>query len=559
MKVKESLNVAFDESPPNKLSPLVDDDVGEEDAIKKNTKIVNTNNEEDESIEVEEIVNIKERNIFNQSKYIKEMLKKFRLEDSKPTKTPMSTEIKLTKDDEADSVDSSKYRVYADSDHTGDYVDRKITSGVCTFMGCCLTSWFAKKQTALAIFMTKAEYVFAEKACQQALWMKQALIDYGICLDNVPIITTQAQLLRDPNKLYINDIHLDLKGWELFFKENFFCSIDKRNKVKVCTAYMLYYLTIRRKFNFTSMIIYRMEEVIKKCKGPMLFTHLYNHILFTNPQAIFLIVRFTFHERVMDPLDISRNPSIVKGKKIASPPVILSSSSSYDDNEAPSFLEFNDELSDSEDLTKAQREKRGMFKCLNRYVEQPNERTHSPPPRKKSLSPPQASSKSISSKSTHYTSSSSPSESPTPTHVAPPPKLRFVIPIKLEPQELPPLQVSPNDPYVQTMDNWPSGPSNPSPPLRVSRPPFGFPNPPPRFETLPSTQPLFVIINNNKPLLHNNAPPLENIHHPPPNLRNQYFPNPLNILDFVYLNDMPHLHNIISERCSTTRREIQML
>ncbi|GKC38745.1 hypothetical protein Tco_1051129 [Tanacetum coccineum] len=48
---------------------------------------------------------------FNQSKYIKEMLKKFRLEDSKPTKTPMSKEIKLTKDDEADSVDSTKYRV----------------------------------------------------------------------------------------------------------------------------------------------------------------------------------------------------------------------------------------------------------------------------------------------------------------------------------------------------------------------------------------------------------------------------------------------------------------
>ncbi|GKF89261.1 hypothetical protein Tco_0263224 [Tanacetum coccineum] len=90
---------------------------------------------------------------FYQSKYIKEMLKKFGLEDSKPTKMPMSMEIKLTKDDEANSVDSSKYRenphtthleavryirgtshlglwypkgtgietvVYADSDHAGD-------------------------------------------------------------------------------------------------------------------------------------------------------------------------------------------------------------------------------------------------------------------------------------------------------------------------------------------------------------------------------------------------------------------------------------------------------
>ncbi|GJR50576.1 hypothetical protein Tco_1401097 [Tanacetum coccineum] len=152
--------------------------------------------------------------------------------------------------------------------------------------------------------------------------------------------TTQTQLLRDSNKLFLDDIRPDLRGWELFF----------------------------RKFNFTSMIIYRMEEVKNKHKGPMLLTCLYNHILITNPQAIVPIARFTLHEHVMDPLDISRNPSKEKGKKIASPSVISSSSSSSDDNEAPSFLEFYDELSDSEDLTKGQREKRGMFKCLNRYI-----------------------------------------------------------------------------------------------------------------------------------------------------------------------------------------------
>ncbi|GKF64020.1 hypothetical protein Tco_0187468, partial [Tanacetum coccineum] len=55
-------------------------------------------------------------------------------------------------------------------------------------MGCCLTSWFSKKQTALAISTTKAEYVRAGKACQQALWMKQALIDYGVRLDDIPIM-----------------------------------------------------------------------------------------------------------------------------------------------------------------------------------------------------------------------------------------------------------------------------------------------------------------------------------------------------------------------------------
>nr|GEX34800.1 integrase, catalytic region, zinc finger, CCHC-type, peptidase aspartic, catalytic [Tanacetum cinerariifolium] len=51
---------------------------------------------------------------FNQSKYIKEMLKKFELEDSKPMK------IKLAKEDEADFVDCSKYQ---DADITKpDYV-----------------------------------------------------------------------------------------------------------------------------------------------------------------------------------------------------------------------------------------------------------------------------------------------------------------------------------------------------------------------------------------------------------------------------------------------------
>ncbi|GKC17224.1 putative reverse transcriptase domain-containing protein [Tanacetum coccineum] len=54
MKVKESLNVTFNKSPPpTKLSPLVDDDVGEEEAIKNSVKVVNNNNIEDESVEID--------------------------------------------------------------------------------------------------------------------------------------------------------------------------------------------------------------------------------------------------------------------------------------------------------------------------------------------------------------------------------------------------------------------------------------------------------------------------------------------------------------------------
>nr|GEX69068.1 hypothetical protein [Tanacetum cinerariifolium] len=50
-------------------------------------------------------------------------VKKFELEDSKPTKTPMSTEIKLTKDKEANSVDRTKYQDKLDLDQIETPVD----------------------------------------------------------------------------------------------------------------------------------------------------------------------------------------------------------------------------------------------------------------------------------------------------------------------------------------------------------------------------------------------------------------------------------------------------
>ncbi|GJZ99903.1 retrovirus-related pol polyprotein from transposon TNT 1-94 [Tanacetum coccineum] len=64
---------------------------------------------------------------FNQSKYIKEMLKKFGLEDSKPMKTPMSTETKLTRDEEGESVDNTKYR--------GMIEENTTTCGIQNFLG----------------------------------------------------------------------------------------------------------------------------------------------------------------------------------------------------------------------------------------------------------------------------------------------------------------------------------------------------------------------------------------------------------------------------------------
>ncbi|GJS81871.1 retrotransposable element Tf2 [Tanacetum coccineum] len=57
MKVEESLNVTFDESPPPiKLSPLVEDDIGEEEAIERKVKV--DHNVDNKSIEVDEILGV---------------------------------------------------------------------------------------------------------------------------------------------------------------------------------------------------------------------------------------------------------------------------------------------------------------------------------------------------------------------------------------------------------------------------------------------------------------------------------------------------------------------
>ncbi|GKD99329.1 retrovirus-related pol polyprotein from transposon TNT 1-94 [Tanacetum coccineum] len=61
IKIKESLNVTFDETPPpSKTSPLVDDDLDEEESIEVTEKKNLENDIEDETLEVDEIVNIKE-------------------------------------------------------------------------------------------------------------------------------------------------------------------------------------------------------------------------------------------------------------------------------------------------------------------------------------------------------------------------------------------------------------------------------------------------------------------------------------------------------------------
>ena len=199
-----------------------------------------------------QIKQTKEGIFINQAKYVKDLLKKFDFEGMKPLSTPMSSSIKIDKDENGKAVDITKYRgmigsllyltasrpdimysvclcaryqsnpkeshlnavkrifrylsgtknlglwypkgthidlfSYTDADWAGCTIDRKSTSGTCHFLGFALVSWFSKKQNSVALSTAEAEYISAASCCAQVLWMKQTLLDLGLSYDHVPIM-----------------------------------------------------------------------------------------------------------------------------------------------------------------------------------------------------------------------------------------------------------------------------------------------------------------------------------------------------------------------------------
>ncbi|XP_060966410.1 uncharacterized mitochondrial protein AtMg00810-like [Cannabis sativa] len=186
-----------------------------------------------------------------QSKYAKNLVKKFGLEKAKHTNTPMSTTLKLSKDEQGVRVDQTLYRsmigsllyltasrpdicysvgvcaryqanpmeshlsavkriiryvnstidfgiwfskdtnsnlvCFSDADWAGNADDRKSTSGGCFYLGNNLVSWHSKKQNSISLSTAEAEYIAAGSCCTQLLWMKQMMADYGFDLKTLTI------------------------------------------------------------------------------------------------------------------------------------------------------------------------------------------------------------------------------------------------------------------------------------------------------------------------------------------------------------------------------------
>ncbi|KAJ8769435.1 hypothetical protein K2173_002925 [Erythroxylum novogranatense] len=101
--------------------------------------------------------------------------------DCNPVSTPMEPGAKLSKFDEGERVDASKYRSLVgslryltctrpdlslsvgivNSDWCGDIDDRKSTSGYVFFMGDTAFTWLSKKQPIVTLSTSEVEYVVA--------------------------------------------------------------------------------------------------------------------------------------------------------------------------------------------------------------------------------------------------------------------------------------------------------------------------------------------------------------------------------------------------------------
>ena len=165
----------------------------------------------------------------SQTKYLKQILKKYGMEDSKPVCTPMVTGCSLSENDESAAVHQATYRsmigsllyltgtrpdimhavgivgrfqtnpkethlqavtrifkylqgtqnyglwyprdtdltlhAYTDADWAGSVDDRKSTSGGAFFMGSIIVSWFNQKQSSIALSTAEVEYVATASCC----------------------------------------------------------------------------------------------------------------------------------------------------------------------------------------------------------------------------------------------------------------------------------------------------------------------------------------------------------------------------------------------------------
>nr|GEX30600.1 uncharacterized mitochondrial protein AtMg00810-like [Tanacetum cinerariifolium] len=101
---------------------------------------------------------------------------------------------------------------YEDADRAGCQDTRRSTSGSAQFLGDKLVSWSSKKQKSTAISSIEAEYIALSRCCDQILWMRSQLKDYGFQFNMIPLYldNKSATALCCNNVQHSRAKHIDL-------------------------------------------------------------------------------------------------------------------------------------------------------------------------------------------------------------------------------------------------------------------------------------------------------------------------------------------------------------
>lgn len=103
---------------------------------------------------------------------------------------------------------------YSDADWAGDREDRKSTSGYTYMLSGAAISWRSKKQQTVALSTAEAEYTALSAASQEALWLRQLMVDLGDGSTDPTLIyeDNQAAIAISKNPQYhARCKHIDIK------------------------------------------------------------------------------------------------------------------------------------------------------------------------------------------------------------------------------------------------------------------------------------------------------------------------------------------------------------
>ena len=95
--------------------------------------------------------------------------------------------LKYLKEQSYPKSDNFELNGFSDANFFSYKVERKNTSGICHFLGHSLVSWHCKKKNSIALSTAKVEYIGVGLCYAQILWMKQIVSDFGLSFEHVPI------------------------------------------------------------------------------------------------------------------------------------------------------------------------------------------------------------------------------------------------------------------------------------------------------------------------------------------------------------------------------------